>query len=154
MLFLLLGLLGIRLRGIDSWQSKAERESAVTYLFQRPTFLLLGCSITKCYFVFSKMPECVSYVYVVCNLKTRWGWPARSRELSFPNEEGRGEGHRSPSSPKARSCLPGIGMYIWACWINEQTGTEMLTRFAWWQFGMGGQCACRQWCHFCVHRWP
>lgn len=152
-MFLLLGLLGIRLRGIDSWQSKAVRESAVTYWFQCPTFLLLGCSITKCYFVFSKMPECVSYLYGCVTWK-QGGDDQPGRELSFPNKEGRGEGHRSPSSPKARSCLPGISMYIWACWINGQTGTEMLTRFAWWQFGMGGQCACRQWCHFCVHRWP
>lgn len=57
----LLGFLGTCLRGVYYWQFEGVLESAVTYWFQCPTFLLPGCSIIKCFFVFSKMPQCVSY---------------------------------------------------------------------------------------------
>ena len=72
-MFLLLGLLGIRLRGIDSWQSKAVTGVSCYILISAshlpPPWLLYNQMLL----VFSKIPECVSYVYVVCNLKTRWG---------------------------------------------------------------------------------
>lgn len=135
-MFLLLGLLGTCPRGIDSWQSKAVRESAVTDWFQRPTFLLPGCSVTNWYFVFSKMPECVSYVCVMCNLKTRWGWPARSWVKLSKGREQRWRTRISEftQSQEQSAWARRVQLGLRDKWTNRNRNAD---RFSWWQFGMG-----------------